>query len=554
VPHVSSKLIFGALAVIGAVVLCTGNALALPQDPSSIVAGEYTGWIAPAQNIAKTIYMALIIFDFIALAITTLLFRENLGEFFSSLSLKVLMGGVFFWLIANGPTLTYDVINYFKNASSSFGGSPANGPDNVVAGFLTSAVFYFTAASLATGMGDTTAISTGVSGLGFSDVGSPLAAIFGPESFILFTEGLGLMVTLGAFAILLQFSIVTIESYLVMSVGTLMIGFAGSRFTFPFSQGYFSYMINVGIKLLVTYIILGVVGATIIPIVIGSAATVVLGAALPYGGFGTSVAALAATAISAAYVFLAAGVIWTIPAFTAALLTGQSQSSGSAILQQAIGSMAGAAQMFSQFGAAGRALADGRQGSDAVDGAHGGAGALGAGSQTMSPAQSHDSFAPDASAAAATSGTMVAGGGGALGNIGHSPTLSQGPNLYNNALTDDGPVNPRTGMSYSDPIPVGAGSGLISSTPAQISTMTPGEFREQYRNTNAGDLSEQQRNAIEEFHYQDARELDGERFEADRERARMSMAYGLSGAAQAASRDIGAPTAVQVRVSDPDKL
>jgi type IV secretion system protein TrbL len=546
------------LAVGGTLALCAKPALAiaLPFDPSSTVAGAYAGWIGPAQRIARTIYMGLIIFDLIALAITSLLFRENLGEFVSSIALKVLMGGVFFFLIANGPNLTSAVINYFKNSSTNFGGNPATGPDTVVLGFLTAAGFYFTAASLATGVGATTAIATGVTAVGSGDLGSAMAAIFGPESFILTTEALGLMVTLGAFAILLQFSIVTIESYLVMSVGTLMIGFAGSRFTMPFSQGYFGYMINVGIKLMVTYVILGVVAVSIIPIVLASGVTVLVGAALPYGGFGTSIVALILTAFSAAYVVLVAGVIWTIPAFTAALLTGQSQSSGAAILQQGLSSLAGAAQLFSQFGNAARSLADSRQGSGNENGASQagsgslGGGSLGAGSQTMSPAQSHDSFAPNGSPAAG----MPSANGGALGGIGAAAPLQQGPAFYDTALSQSGPLNPSTGMSYDNAIPGTSGGRLTSSTPEQISAMSPGDFREQYRNTNFSDLSGEQRKAIAANHRDDAQAVDHERADSDRERARMAMAYGLSGAAQAAPRDIGQPSAVQVRLSNPDKL
>jgi type IV secretion system protein TrbL len=358
-PAVLTKFVFVLLCAAGTVALGGERALAqgMPLDPSSIVAGDYAGWIVPAQNIAKTIYMALIVFDLIALAITTLLFRENVGEFVSSLSLKVLMGGVFFFLIANGPGLTSAVIQYFKSSSTSFGGNPDTGVLTVVVGFLTAAALYFTASYTATVEGSALALLTGGSGLGFGDVGAPLSALISPESFILVTQGLGLMVTLGAFAILLQYSIVTIESYLVMSVGTLMIGFAGSRFTFSFSQGYFSYMINVGVKLLVTYIILGVVSLTLVPIILTAAATALLASGIPFVG---ALVSMAVAVLSACYVVLAAGLIWTIPAFTASLLTGQSQSSGAALLQQAAASFAGAAQMFGQFGAANRALADAR--------------------------------------------------------------------------------------------------------------------------------------------------------------------------------------------------
>ena len=48
-----------------------------------------------------------------------------------------------------------------------------------------------------------------------------------------------------------------IESYIVVNAGVLFLGFAGSRWTTTFAEKFLSYAVSVGVKLFVTYLIIG---------------------------------------------------------------------------------------------------------------------------------------------------------------------------------------------------------------------------------------------------------------------------------------------------------
>jgi hypothetical protein len=275
---------------------------------------------------------------------------------------------------------------------------------------------------------------------------------------------------------------------------------------------------------------------------------------------------------------LTAGLIWTIPAFTAALLSGQSQSSGFSILQQALGSFAGASQMFAQFGAANRqsgAAASNR--ADIADirahaaGAGGAQTASGLAAQPMAPQADVDRFQP-AGAGAATS-TNVAATGGATAGIGVTTGSNRtGPTLYDNGLTnqpqrsfpiqgapagggDLAPVNPSTGMQYEPAAAsTGGNNSLYDKSYDQIARMNRGEFMTAMRNSDYQYLSDEQRRAVAQFHAGDAQQVLGEQADHSNEVAELNRAYGTSGLAQAAPRDIGQPSAVQVRMSNPDRL
>jgi len=78
---------------------------------------------------------------------------------------------------------------------------------------------------------------------------------------------LGLVIgqTVAAFFILLSFAItaalallVVIEAYLVVGGASILLAFGGSRFTAPIAEGYFGYVIKVGVRLLFFYLILGI--------------------------------------------------------------------------------------------------------------------------------------------------------------------------------------------------------------------------------------------------------------------------------------------------------
>ncbi len=68
-----------------------------------------------------------------------------------------------------------------------------------------------------------------------------------------------------AFFILLSFTViaalallVVIEAYLVIAGASILLAFGGSRFTAPIAEGYFGYVIKVGVRLLFFYLMLGI--------------------------------------------------------------------------------------------------------------------------------------------------------------------------------------------------------------------------------------------------------------------------------------------------------
>jgi P-type conjugative transfer protein TrbL len=71
--------------------------------------------------------------------------------------------------------------------------------------------------------------------------------------------------TAAAFFILVSFAViaalallVVVEAYLVIGGASILLAFGGSRFTAPVAEGYFGYVIKVGVRLLFFYLLLGI--------------------------------------------------------------------------------------------------------------------------------------------------------------------------------------------------------------------------------------------------------------------------------------------------------
>ena len=62
-----------------------------------------------------------------------------------------------------------------------------------------------------------------------------------------------------SFAVIAGILLVTlIESFIVIGGGVLLLGFAGSRWTIGFAEGYLVYAVRVGVKLFVIYLLIGI--------------------------------------------------------------------------------------------------------------------------------------------------------------------------------------------------------------------------------------------------------------------------------------------------------
>ena len=578
------RVIAIAAAILGilivAVAIFPSAASAQFFDPTTSVAADYPNWVAQASGWARRIYIFLLVFEIIAIALTAVLFRDNLGELFGTVGFKIFVGGVYMWFVANAGVGGWPqaVINTFKYFGIQLGGNAS--PTWLGVEGLGAAYAYFQSAGLSKKADDFNSQianmppnCTFVLGDGYCDLSIINAAATEHAVFQLVCNGLALMIGLSIAAIFLQLILITIESYLVMGAGILFIGFAGSRFTMPFSQGYFSYMINVGVKLMVVYIVLGIEQQYMPGIMVTAGVTLLGQSSVPFIGQ----AALAVAAVGAFQVVIAAALIWTIPGFAASFLTGQSSVSGSAVLQQAASTFAGASQAMAQLGSAksSQSVMNSNRSSAAElsNQQHGNRSAGHLVNETMGNPTNGQSFAPGAQVAA----SATSGSGGAAGNVGVNTgsgnvTISSSDTGRPTSISETQstpslppppPRNPQTGLPMPQPVNIAAssatgGRSLEGRGAESIRAMGNdiGAFKRDLSQTNFSRLTNEERSAIaaDSGLSHAALETFGSSFANANQNRDLANAYAVSGIAQAAPRDIGQPTAVQVRISNPDKL
>ena len=218
---------------IAALLLC----LSLSVDAQTLthLAGQYqaasAGWMTTGLVYAKRLFFLLASIEIAVTSIYLLFQKDGAAEFFSSLLIKVL-GLLFAWvLLQEAPVWIPTIIQSFTQAGSAIGHVNSLDPSAVIDQGITVA---------------NTALQ------GIND-----ASIFNAFLLIVVAGLAALIIVLSYAVVAAQLLVTLIESFLVIGGGVLMLGFAGSRWTTVFTERYFGYLVSVGIKLFVLFLIIG---------------------------------------------------------------------------------------------------------------------------------------------------------------------------------------------------------------------------------------------------------------------------------------------------------
>lgn len=287
----TQKFFLGFFAV--AILAIPAYASNILDDIGQTYYNASSAWEASLFTIAKHMFLKLALLEILWFGIWWTIEKDDPRQFFTSL-LRKIMGLLFFWaILLNFDTWIPAIIDGFSQAGQTAGGTGALTPSTV----------------LDRGMEVATKILSTSSAIGLVTGSSSLG------KFLL--AAIASLTILLAFVVIAGQMLVTlIESYLVVNAGVLFLGFAGSRWTTTFSEKFLSYAVSVGVKLFVTYLIIGAGqsissgwAATITSDMVVSDYLSILGGAI-------------------VYMFLA----WQIPALASSMLTGAvSMTLGSAM-------------------------------------------------------------------------------------------------------------------------------------------------------------------------------------------------------------------------------
>lgn len=243
------------------------------------------GWMTAALAYALHLFYLLVAIEIPVSAIFYLFYKEGLADFLAALLIK-LLALLFFWvLMQEAPVWIPAILQSFTQAGAGISGAPTLDPSSVFDQGVTVA----------------TAMLTSINN----------ASIFSAFLLIVIAGRCAVGIVLAYAVIAAQLLITLVESYLVMGGGVLMLGFAGSRWTLVFTARYVGYVVSVGIKLFVLYLIIGLGGtlATQWAAVFTTAQQTFLPQPQAY-----------LDVMGGALVFMAVG--WQVPALAASMMTG----------------------------------------------------------------------------------------------------------------------------------------------------------------------------------------------------------------------------------------
>ena len=417
--------------LLGLAFLVAPDALAGTSGASSVTQtfiNATNGWYGTLKGIAEEIFYALFGIDFVYLVSQWLIGGKDVHEVFTSFIKKLMTIGVFFTILFNGHELVGWVINGFKASGVAVAGQPQTG----IGWILLTGWHLFEACvkgPVQSGGGTVKYIWDTLSSGGQTVISTLIGALVG---FVV-----GLIAILALIYLALEYLAIQLEAALVASVGIIMMGFAGSRWTVQHAEGYLKYALSVGIRFMVLVIWIAFI-ENHSPAII----TNLLNGVKQSGGtnIGTTLSAYANVLI---FVLLIAWMAKKLPAIASSVMTGGSSLSGGELLA---GGVAAAAVGAAAIATGGAALASA-----------GGAGAL-----TGAQAAAMDAGAAGSlgGAAGGTAGGGAAAMGGDLAGSGSGAAMEPGMAHAVQAPPPPPPPAPKP----SDGIPYqGSGTGRTDS-------------------------------------------------------------------------------------------
>jgi len=188
---------------------------------------------AAIQPYAIKLFLALLLIDIV---VTWIQFSAE-GQLDSSYFLgrlikHMLSGGFVYLMIVNAMSWMQAVLNSFGRIGADATGLPALSPQTVLqlGGNMASTIF-----------------------------NTPATASLMTNFELAIVQSVSAFVVLLSFVVTASMLLLTlIEAYLVVGGGVILLGFGGNRFTAPAAEGYFGYVIRVGVRLLFFYLVLAV--------------------------------------------------------------------------------------------------------------------------------------------------------------------------------------------------------------------------------------------------------------------------------------------------------
>jgi type IV secretion system protein TrbL len=184
-------------------------------------------WTTNVWVYANVLFGILAVIEFAWSAAVMLLEKSDLQSWTSALVRKLMWIGAFYALLLNGRIWIPAIIDSFTQIGQNAAGVGALSPSDV---FMQ-------------GLGIAGALLDGASTSAFfTNPGTSLALAFA-----------ALLIVVSYTIIAINFIVTLVESYLVVSVGFIFLGFGGSRWTAPYTERYIGLAVSIGIKILLLY-------------------------------------------------------------------------------------------------------------------------------------------------------------------------------------------------------------------------------------------------------------------------------------------------------------
>src|SRR6266567_6045059 len=221
----------------------TASAQAPPTQPppSSIESGpsdildDYQNamgqWESAATGAAATLFALLAAIEVTWTAIVMTLEKTDMQAWVATFIKKLMGIGIFWTLLKYGATWLPAIVNSFIKIGQNGSSQTALNPSSILVEGLN------------------------VSGKLFSTAGQMVLSFDFGTALCLAFAGIGIFLS---FAIVcVHFVMAMVESYIVLGAGYIFLGFGGSRWTSSYVERYIGLAVNVGVRLMVLYLLIG---------------------------------------------------------------------------------------------------------------------------------------------------------------------------------------------------------------------------------------------------------------------------------------------------------